>query len=64
MAAYGARPVKRQRRTSAELATIKDEMVRIVADDHPLTLRGLFYRLAGLGDAGEDVALSRMELAG
>ncbi len=48
-AAYGARPVKRQRRTIAEIAVIEDAMYRIVADDHPMTLRGLYYRLVATG---------------
>lgn len=49
MGAYGPSPINRNRRTQAELALIDDEMFRIVADDHPMTLRGLFYRLAGSG---------------
>jgi hypothetical protein len=39
----------KQRRTSAQLHTIYDAMVRIVAADHPMTLRGLFYRLVSAG---------------
>ena len=37
------------RRSHAELDTIYAAMVRIVAADHPMTLRGLFYRLVSEG---------------
>ncbi len=39
----------KHRRTNAELATIDDAIVRITAADHPMTLRGLFYRLVSEG---------------
>ena len=37
------------RRSTAELNTIYAAMMRIVAADHPMTLRGLFYRLVSEG---------------
>lgn len=45
---YGASPTKR-RRTNAELDRIYDAIGEIVAADHPMTLRGLFYRLVSEG---------------
>lgn len=45
---YAASRTKR-RRTTAELAAIGDAIVRITAADHPMTLRGLFYRLVSEG---------------
>lgn len=53
MSAYGARPVKRQRRTDDAIAAIEADMYRIVADDHPMTLRGLYYRLVATGNVGK-----------
>jgi len=44
---YAASRIKR--RSHAELQVIYDGMVRIVAADHPMTLRGLFYRLVSEG---------------
>jgi len=38
-----------RRRSTDELETIYAAMVRIVAADHPMTLRGLFYRLVSEG---------------
>lgn len=53
---YGARPVKRNRRTNAEIETIKQAIIRIVEADHPMTLRGLFYRLVSEGIIGKTEA--------
>lgn len=49
MAGYGASAIKRRRRTDAIIEAIEDEIVRIVSDDHPMTLRHVFYRLAAIG---------------
>lgn len=46
---YKPSPVKRNRRTDTEIETIKRAMIRLVAEDHPMTLRGLFYRLVSEG---------------
>ena len=37
------------RRSNTELQRIYDAMLRIVSADHPMTLRGLFYRLVSEG---------------
>lgn len=39
----------KSRRTGVEIAAIKEAIVAILAADHPMTLRGLFYRLVGAG---------------
>lgn len=46
---YRPSPVKRHRRTNAEIDTIKQAIIRIAEADHPMTLRGLFYRLVSEG---------------
>jgi hypothetical protein len=48
-AVYGASPVKRQRRTKAELATVDDAIIEAVETEHPVTLRGVFYRVVSAG---------------
>jgi hypothetical protein len=45
---YAASRTK-HRRSNAELDAIYSAMVRITAADHPMTLRGLFYRLVSEG---------------
>jgi hypothetical protein len=47
---YGASPVKRQRRTRAELAAVDDAIVQAVETEHPVTLRGVFYRVVSAGE--------------
>ncbi len=51
---YGASPVKRQRRDRTAIAAIETAILEIVAGDHPMTLRGLFYRLVSAGVIGKD----------
>ncbi|MDQ3695602.1 MAG: hypothetical protein M3464_18585 [Chloroflexota bacterium] len=46
---YAASRAKHHRRTNAEIATITEAMARIIAADHPMTLRGLYYRLVSEG---------------
>ena len=46
---YGSRPVKRYRRTNAELAAIDGAIVKALEDEHPVTLRGVFYRVVAAG---------------
>jgi hypothetical protein len=55
-ASYGASPVKRQRRTRAELGAVDDAIIAAVAADKPVTLRGVYYRVvsAGAVDKTED----------
>jgi hypothetical protein len=47
--AYGASPVKRQRRTGAELDQVDAAIVEAVEADHPVTLRGVYYRAVSAG---------------
>src|SRR5690348_11692411 len=47
--AYGARPTKRSRRTRAGMETIRDGIRAALAQDHPMTVRQLFYRLVSGG---------------
>jgi hypothetical protein len=53
---YGGRPVNRQRRTRAELAAVDDAIAAAVELEHPITLRGVFYRAVAAGaiDKTED----------
>ena len=57
---YEASPVKRRRRSRAELAAVDDAITEAVATEHPVTLRGVFYRVVSAGavdktDAGYDL---------
>ena len=47
--AYGARAIRRPRRTRAEMATIREAILATLASDHPQTVRGLFYQLVSQG---------------
>lgn len=49
MSAYGSSTVKRQRRTNAELDVIDQAIYEAVRDEHPVTLRGVFYRVVSVG---------------
>ena len=42
-------PIKRRRRTKAEIARIKLAIVGAIEADAPMTVRQMFYRLSGLG---------------
>ncbi len=46
---YGSSTVKRARRTSVELAEVDNAIVRAVVDEHPVTLRGVYYRAVSAG---------------
>lgn len=48
-APYGASPVKRQRRTRTELADVDSAIIEAVELEHPITLRGVFYRVVSMG---------------
>lgn len=48
MSVYGASTVK-QRRTNAELAAVDDAIITATASEHPVTLRGVFYRVVSAG---------------
>ena len=48
-AVYGASLVSRHRRTNAELADIDEAIVYAVRDEHPVSLRGVYYRVVSAG---------------
>lgn len=56
-AVYGPRPVKRRRRSATELAAVDAAIVAAVEAEHPVTLRGVFYRVVSAG------AVEKTELA-
>ena len=47
------KPDKRSRRTKAEMEEMYTTIKAIVEDEHPLTLRRLYYRLIGAGKIGK-----------
>jgi hypothetical protein len=46
---YGARTVKRHRRTKAEIEELREALYEIVAQYEPITVRGVFYQAATRG---------------
>jgi len=46
---YGSSTVKRSRRTRDELAALDATILEVLADEHPATLRGTFYRVMSAG---------------
>lgn len=48
-ATYGACPIKRPRRTKADIQKIRDELFAILEEYRPMTVRQLFYRLVTRG---------------
>src|SRR5215470_5398863 len=42
---YEAYPIKRDRRSKAEIATIKSAISEVLKADHPMTVRQVFYQL-------------------
>jgi hypothetical protein len=42
---YGSRPIKRRRRTKAEIARLRENIYDALKADHPMTVRQVFYRL-------------------
>lgn len=46
---YGASPVKRSRRTRAELDLVDEAIVAAVETEHPVSLRGVYYRVVSAG---------------
>lgn len=50
MSTYGASPItRRTRRSKLEIAELKKRIRGVLAEDNPMTVRQLFYRLVGLG---------------
>ncbi len=47
--ANGARSIKRRRRSKVEIETIKTEIHEVLANENPMTVRQVFYRLVSLG---------------
>lgn len=47
MSAYGTRTLKRRRRTKAEIQTLDDAVAEVLREDHPQSVRHVFYRLVG-----------------
>lgn len=47
--AYRTSPVKRTRRTKAELAELDATIISVCEVDHPLSVRGVFYRVMSAG---------------
>lgn len=48
-AVYGCSTVKRRRRTKAELEAVDEAIVVAVAEDSPVSLRGVYYRVVSAG---------------
>jgi hypothetical protein len=49
MSSYGPSPVRRRRRTPAEIEAIREAILEELEADNPQTVRGLFYRLVSRG---------------
>jgi len=47
--AYGARPVKRARRTNDQLSALDQAIYSACVTENPVTLRGVFYRVVSAG---------------
>jgi hypothetical protein len=48
-ALYSARPVNRKRRTRTELAELDELIIEVIEQDYPVSLRGVYYRIASAG---------------
>lgn len=46
---YRTSPVRRHRRTKAELNLLDTTIISVCAEDHPLSVRGVFYRVMSAG---------------
>jgi hypothetical protein len=46
---YRTSPIKRERRTRAQLADLDAAIIGVCEDDHPMTVRGVFYRVMSAG---------------
>src|SRR5262249_7220321 len=49
MAVYQPSPIKRKRRTKAEMTALRDALLKLLRVDNPMTVRQTFYRLVGTG---------------
>src|SRR3954468_2014212 len=43
--AYQARPIKRRRRTEAQVQQLEQQILDVLAEDHPQSVRHVFYRM-------------------
>jgi hypothetical protein len=57
---YGPSTVKRKRRTNAELADLDALIIQVVEEEHPVTLRGVYYRVVSCGGAEKTEAAYRV----
>jgi len=48
-ALYQSRPIKRRRRTGAEISLLRYRMYEVLEQDHPMTVRQLFYQMVSRG---------------
>ncbi len=48
-ALYQSRPIKRRRRTWAEISLLRYRMYEVLEQDHPMTVRQLFYQMVSRG---------------
>jgi hypothetical protein len=46
---YGPSTLNRRRRTNAELSAVDEAIVEAVRDEHPVSLRGVYYRVVSAG---------------
>ena len=46
---YGTSPVKRARRTNAELRALDDVIITALTEEHPATVRSIYYRVISTG---------------
>lgn len=46
---YATSPVKRLRRSNAQLAELDNAIISAVVDEHPVSVRGVFYRVESAG---------------
>ena len=49
MSVYGARTIKRNRRTKAEIEKLREVLYEIVEEHHPISVRGAFYQATACG---------------
>lgn len=49
MSVYRTSPVMRNRRTKAEVAELQEAILQVCRIDHPLSVRGVFYRVMSAG---------------
>jgi hypothetical protein len=54
MSVYGARTIKRGRRTKVEVAELREALHEIVMDNEPVTVRGVFYLASSAGLVPKD----------